>query len=281
MLPPDVSNEIWAKTLTESAVMQFARRIPLPGRGVSIPIITGEPTANWVAETDAKPVSRGTLDNKLITPYVLAVIEPFSNQFRRDVPALYSELVRRLPFALSRKFDETVFGAASGAPGSNFDTLGDATAVNIATDTYDALVSADSAISVADGILSGWVIAPQAKSLLLTTKDTTGRPLFINNAQTDGAVPALLGSPVHVRKAVYAAGNPPVLGFAGDWSDAVYGTVEGVQIAISDQATLTDGASTINLFQQNMFAVRAEIEIGFRVKNAAEFVKLTGNTVEA
>ena len=48
----------------------------------------------------------------------------------------------------------------------------------------------------------------------------------------------------------------------------MYGTVEGVKIDISDQATLTVGsgssATQINLFQQNMFAVRAEIELGFR-----------------
>ena len=44
----------------------------------------------------------------------------------------------------------------------------------------------------------------------------------------------------------------------------MYGTVEGVKIDISNQATLDlGGGSVINLFQQNMFAVRAEIELGF------------------
>ena len=41
-----------------------------------------------------------------------------------------------------------------------------------------------------------------------------------------------------------------------------------------DQATLTDGSNTINLFQQNMFAVRAEIEVGFRCDTTV-FNKLT------
>ena len=74
----------------------------------------------------------------------------------------------------------------------------------------------------------------------------------------------------HARRASDAA----VVGFAGDWSQAVYGTVEGVQIAIADQATLQDGETTINLFQQNMFAVRAEIEVGFRCDTTV-FNKLT------
>ena len=43
----------------------------------------------------------------------------------------------------------------------------------------------------------------------------------------------------------------------------MYGVVEGVRIDYSADATLTSGNTTINLFQQNMFAVRAEIEVGF------------------
>ena len=65
-----------------------------------------------------------------------------------------------------------------------------------------------------------------------------------------------------------------MVAFAGDWPQAVYGTVEGVQIAIADQATLDDGGTPINLFQQNMFAVRAEIEVGFRCDTTV-FNKLT------
>jgi hypothetical protein len=34
----------------------------------------------------------------------------------------------------------------------------------------------------------------------------------------------------------------------------------------------------LNLWQRNMFAVLAEIEVGFVVRNAAHFVKLTGAT---
>ena len=73
----------------------------------------------------------------------------------------------------------------------------------------------------------------------------------------------VLGAPVAVNKGMYNA-TGKVLGIAGDWSQAMYGTVEGVKIDYSADATLTSGNTTINLFQQNMFAVRAEIEVGFR-----------------
>lgn len=271
-LPGEVSSEILQKTQESSAVMALARSIKLPGLGTTIPIITGDPEAAWVGETEKKPVKRGTLATKVMQPYTLAVIVPFSNQFRRDVPALYDELVKRLPLALAQKFDATVFGGVT-APGSNFDTLKACTAQEIGTDAYAGLVAADADIADHNGILNGWVLSPKGKAALLNAVDTTGRPLFLNNV-AEGAVPMILGSKTVQSKGAYVSGAPDVVGFAGDWTQAVYGTVEGVQIAIADQATLDDGGTPINLFQQNMFAVRAEIEVGFRCDTTV-FNKLT------
>jgi len=260
-LPPEVAAEILAKTQEESAVMRLARQIQLPGRGVSIPVITSDPEAAWVGETAAKTVANPGLETKIMEPYKLAVIVPFSNEFRRDAAALYDELVRRLPLALAQKFDATVIGAVQ-APGNNFDNFASATAQVIGTDTYDGLVAADTDIATHGGNLNGFALSPQGKGALLAAKDGNERPLFINSV-AEGAIPMVLGAPVAVNKGMYNA-TGKVLGVAGDWSQAMYGTVEGVVIDYSSDATLVSGATTINLFQQNMFAVRAEIEIGFR-----------------
>ena len=261
-LPPEVAAEILAKTQEASAVMSLARQIQLPGRGVSIPVITADPEAAWVGETAAKPVANPTLGTKVMEPYKLAVIVPFSNEFRRDAAALYDELVRRLPLALAQKFDATVVGAVQ-APGSNFDTFAAATAQNITNpNTYSSLVAADADIATHGGIMNGIALSPQGKSVLLGAVDGDSRPLFINNV-SEGAVPMVLGAKTVMNKGIYDGDNN-VVGIAGDWSQAMYGTVEGVVIDYSSDATLTSGNTTINLFQQNMFAVRAEIEIGFR-----------------
>ena len=49
-------------------------------------------------------------------------------------------------------------------------------------------------------------------------------------------------------------------------------------MSVSDQATINDGGTQLNLWQRNMFAIRAEIEVGFRVRDLAHFVKLTDAT---
>ena len=272
-LPPEVSQEILQKTQEASAVMQMARQINLPGRGVEIPVITSDPQAAWVSETDAKPVSNPGLEKKVMSAYKLAVIVPFSNEFRRDAAGLYDALVSRIPGALATKFDGTVFGAIA-APGSNFDTFASATAQDISgTNTYAGLVAADTDIAENGGILNGFAISPQGKGVLLSATDGNDRPLFINSV-SEGAVPMVLGAKTVISKGAYVAGTPNTVGVAGDWSKAMYGTVEGVVIDYSSDASLVSGDDTINLFQQNMFAVRAEIEVGFRA-DVSVFNKLT------
>lgn len=284
VLTPEQSAEIWSNAEYSSAVLQLANRVNLPGNGLSVDIVTGDPTADWVGETNEKPVSRPTFSSKLMTPYTAAVIVPFSNQFKRDKAALYNEVVRRLPQALGKKLDTTVFGGGT-APGSNFDTLAGAATVGIAGNTYKGLIAADQAIATGGGTLNGWALSPQARGLLLGAVDSTNRPLFINNAQTDGAVPALLGAPVYNVNGVYmtdyngaTAGTDNQLGFAGDWSSAHVGIVENIQLSISTESTINDGGTQINLWQRNMFAVRAEFEVGFRIRNIAHFVRLSNAT---
>ena len=265
-LPAELSAEIIQKTQEESAIMRLARQIALPGRGLEIPVITSDPEAAWVSETDVKPVANPGLSKKIMTAYKLAVIVPFSNEFRRDAAALYDQLVRRLPLALAKKFDQTVMGAVN-APGLNFTTFAACQTHDLSADAYGALVAADADIADNGGILNGFALAPQAKSVLLGATDDSGRPLFINSV-AEGAIPMILGAPTVMSKGVYAAGQSAnAVGIAGDWTQAMYGTVEGVRVDYSSDATLVTGESGaeeyINLFQQNMFAVRAEIEVGF------------------
>lgn len=283
LLPSEISSEIWGKTLEESAFMQLARQITIPGTGVKVQTITGEPVADWVDETAAKPVSTHTFGAKTITPYKLAVIEPFSDEFRRDKAALYAECIARLPKALAKKFDNTIMGTS--APGSGFDVLGSASKISLnpaqGSTVYDQFIAVDSAITAADGIMTGIALAPQGKSKVLAAVDGQGRPLFTPGVGSN-TVGNILGAPVAVTKGVYVAAsgaNPAVVGIAGDFDDAVWGSVEGIKMAISDQATLTlANGSSFNLFQNNMFAVRFEIEVAFAVKSTSEFVLLTGDT---
>ena len=290
-LPPDLSEEILQKAQGSSVIMQLAQKVTLPGRGLTIPVVTGDPEAAWVEETGAKPVSAPGISHKVLAPYTLAVIVPFSNQFRRDLAALYDNIVARLPGALALKFDQTVIGRVN-KPGTNFDNFANCTAQSLVASqdasTYDGLVAADGDIADQNGLLSGFALSPKGRSILLSAKDTTGRPIFINSV-ADGAPDRLLGVPAVFGRGIYkagvapvgtGAGTPAIVGVAGDWTQAMYGIAKDFDISFSDQATLTyvdenSQTVTLNLWQRNMFAVRAEFEVGF-VADTSCFNLLTG-----
>ena len=290
-LPADVAQEILQKTQSASAVMQMARQITLPGRGVQIPVITSDPSASWVAETGAKPVSNPGLSSKLMQAYKLAVIVPFSDEFRRDAAALYDALIARLPLALAQKFDQTVIGAVE-KPGENFDNFALCTAQKlvpgVGETVYGNLVAAYTDIAEDGGSLNGFAKSPAGIGLLLGAIDTTGRPIFTASAG-DGDVARVLGARTVEARGMYkagaapvgtGAGTPAIVGVAGDWSQAMYGTVEGVQIRFADQTGLTINSEQVNLWEHNMFAVRAEIELGFRADTNC-FNLLTGATPQS
>lgn len=281
-LPNAVSTEILQKTQEGSMVMQLARQITLPGNGLQIPVITADPTPTWVSETGQKTVANPTISKKVMQGHKLAVIVPFSDEFRRDAAALYDALIARLPGALAKKFDETVFFGPSSGSLANFDNFSSITAASLQSSVYGGLVTADVDINEAGGMVNGFVFSPQGRGMLLNALDQQNRPIFLNNV-SEGAVPRILGAPTYFTSAAYKAGStasgsdaavPDVIGFAGDWTHAMYGIVEGVKVDYSADATLISGSDTINLFQQNMFAVRAEIEIGF-VAETSYFNKLT------
>lgn len=290
-LPAEIAREIMQKTQGASAIMQLATQVALPGRGLQIPVITSDPSAAWVDETDAKAVSNPGLSTKLMQAYKLAVIVPFSDEFRRDAAALYDALIARLPGALALKFDQTVIGATA-APGANFDTFSACTAQSLVASqghtAYDALVAAFADIATHNGSLNGYGMSPAGEGLLLGAVDGNGRPLFINSA-AEGAIPRILGARTVEGRGLYKAGTaaagsssgtPAIVGVAGDWSQAMYGTVEGVQIRFADQTGLTINSTQVNLWEHNMFAVRAEIEVGFRADTSC-FNLLTGAVPQA
>lgn len=272
-LPPVLSDEIIAAAVEQSAVMQLAPRVYLPGAGASINCILGEAEAAWTAESTEKYVGKPTLQTKVMKPYKLALIELFSEEFRRDLPALYDELKRRLPGAIARKFDSTVFFGV--APGTGFDVLAAAPQVYDAATAWETLVNAKSSVAQAGGNITGWALSPNGEILMLSdTGSGSGLPIFTQSVQ-DGIYGRLIGAPVVPSKEAYDSGDG-IWAVAGDWNMARWGMVNDIVIKFSDQATINDGTNQVNLWQRNMFAVMVEAEIGFVCADDDYFVRVGG-----
>lgn len=275
-IPEDVAGEIWSRAQEASAVMNLATQMNVPGNGAVVNILTGDPEAQWVGETDKIPVGTHTQGQKKIARYKMGVILPFSNEFARDSPELFEAIVSRVPGAFAEKFDGTVFGKYN-KPGENFDQLKACTAIDIKTDPWTGLVTADATVAENNAILNGYAISPKAKSLLLTAVDGNKRPLFVNGI-SEGNVPVILGNPTYLSRSAYLGGSPNQLGVAGDWTSARYALGGGIFMSYTDQSTITIDGEAVNLWERDMFAIKFTAEFAFRVKDENDFVRLTDAT---
>lgn len=266
-LPTDVSAAIFDGARHESAVMRLAERVELPGRGLSIPVITGDPIANIVAETAEKPVSNSEFATKTMIPKKFAVIELVSKEFTRDFSALYDTLIRRLPGSIAKAFDNQVFNVAAI---TGFDSLSTAQAVARAQgDNIADVVRSGMMLVAADNYhVNGFAVSPAYETELVTAVDGIQRPLLVQSINDDDYVGRVYGADVAETTALTTM-------FGGDWSKAKYGIVNDIEIAISEEATINTGTELVNLWQRNMVAIRVEAELGFVCADIDAFFKVT------
>lgn len=244
-LPKELSDEIFEGAIAQSAIMKLAERVYLPGAGLAIPVITGDPTVSIVNEAAEKPVSNSTFETKNMVPKKFAVIELVSEEFRRDLPRLYDALLRRLPGAIAKAFDKQ---ALTEVALTGFDSLVGAQTV--------ADIPAGMRAIAADGYrMTGIAAGPAGEAELITAVNGLGMPLFAESIES-GRLGRIYGADVVPCEAINGI-------IAGDWSKCKYGIVDGINIKISDTATVNDGSAQVNVWQRNMLAILVEAEMGF------------------
>lgn len=244
-LPKELSDEIFQGAIAESAIMKLAERVYLPGAGLAIPVITGDPTVSIVNEAAEKPVSNSTFTTKNMVPKKFAVIELVSEEFRRDLPRLYDALLQRLPGAIAKAFDKQ---ALTEVALTGFDSL-------VGAQTVADIQTGMQAIA-ADGYrMTGIAAGPAGEAELITAVNGLGMPLFAESIES-GRLGRIYGADVVPCAAINGI-------IAGDWSKCKYGIVDGINIKISDSATVNDGSAQINVWQRNMLAILVEAEMGF------------------
>lgn len=291
-LPAEVSQEIWSEVQDASVVMNLARKVRLPGTGVTYQQILTDSVPQFVGETERKPVSNPTFAKKVMQPHKLAVVQTYSDEFRRDLPGLFGALISRLPGTLASAFDAAVLHG-TGAPSANFDTLAGVSGTSILNATPGSLDAYQGFLTSLGMVpnLTDWALSPQGEIVALGNRDTSGMPILANSPTDDGSIGRMLGRRVFRSENVYepgvagkaASGDDPkvdpvlaTLGFGGDWRKAYWGQVEAVSIDVSDNPVYTNDGELISAgWQDNMISVRAEIFVGF-IADTDAFVRLTG-----
>ena len=289
ILTPEMSSEIWTDSIKQSALTQLATRVNLPGKGVKWQTLNAPNAAEWVGETAEKPVVDPSFGSKTMIPYKLAQIITVSEEFTRDAANLWNAVQAQASEAIAQAIDKTFLAGTIPLPGADgVDTLADAQTVSVKNGKYVDFVKIATTVLDNNGDLNGIAITNKGLSKFLSAVDENGRPLMVpgvGSTELGSAFGARkIKSPWGYKEAVKASGSgasavqaaPEVLGVAGDWTQAYYGTVQGIRIKMADTATVKKGSQTINLWQRNMIAFLGEAEGGFIVRDKTKFVVITG-----
>ena len=287
ILTPEMSSEIWTDSIKQSALTQLATRVNLPGKGVKWQTLNAPNAAEWVGETAEKPVVDPTFGSKTMIPYKLAQIITVSEEFTRDAANLWNAVQAQASEAIAQAIDKTFLAGTIKLPGADgVDTLADAQTVSVKNGKYVDFVKIATTVLDNNGDLNGIAITNKGLSKFLSAVDENGRPLMVpgvGSTELGSAFGArMIKSPWGYKEAVKASTEPKVnaapevLGVAGDWTQAYYGTVQGIRIKMTDTATVKKGSQTINLWQRNMIAFLVEAEVGFIVRDKSKFVVITG-----
>ncbi len=288
LLPPELSSEIWTESVKQSALTQLATRVNLPGNGVKWQTLNAPNAAEWVGETAEKPVVDPSFGSKTMIPYKLAQIITVSEEFTRDAANLWNAVQAQASEAIAQAIDKTFIAGTIPLPGTDgVDTLADAQSVSVKNGKYVDFVKIAATVLENNGDLNGIAITNKGLSKFLSAVDENGRPLMVpgvGSTELGSAFGArMIKSPWGYKEAVKASTDPKVnaapevLGVAGDWTQAYYGTVQGIRIKMTDTATVKKDSQTINLWQRNMIAFLIETEVGFIVRDKSKFVVITGD----
>ena len=214
-------------------------------------------SAQWVGEGAAKPVTNGTYGEVEIKEHKLAAITVYTQELMRRSDPAVDVLVRDDLIEASKNLIDATFLDAAAASASrpagvlNGVTAIASTGVTAAAYETDLMKLINSFVTANLSLDGSYILMSETRAAQISLlRDALGNTYF--NGMSLRGERTLMGIPVITSQTV---GDKIVL---VKTSEILLAQDGGVDVSYSDQATLVDGATTHNLWQENKFAVRVE-----------------------
>lgn len=237
-----------------------------------------------------KGISGAKWKDKYLHAEEIAVIVPIPDAVADDSEYdLWGEIQKQVPTAFGRVIDGSIFfgkdkpvnhPACVLDMAKNFGKVIKLGAND--ADLYDKLLAEDGCFDVVekDGYdVTGILSSVRAKAKLRGLKDTTGRPLFLDDMKAGVANYSIAGVPCSFAKnGIWEDSKALMLG--GDFSEMVYSIRSDIKMKIFESGVITDNDGKIiyNLMQQDMKAIRFTFRYAWQVPNPITFLNEDNTT---
>ncbi|WP_419958799.1 phage major capsid protein [Psychrobacillus psychrotolerans] len=280
-IPAEQGGLIIEDVIQGSTVMKLAKNEPMTAPKKNFSFKAKGAGAYWVSETEVIKTSTVEWLQASMTAEKLGVIIPFSKEFLRyTAKEFFNEVKPLIAEAFYQTFDlATLFGTNSpfathssgkaiftGATDEG-NTVALGTGATLQNDLFALMALIESGGFDPNGLAS----INAFKQDVRTANDVNNNRLYtdLNNIE---------GLPVtYANNASWDATK--ALALMGDWDFARYGILQDIEYAVSEDAQLSSvvGADgkPINLFERDMFALRATMHIGYMNVKPDAFGALT------
>lgn len=281
-IPTEQGTLILKDFMTNSVTAQLAQYEEMNAPRKEFTYLAEGPGAYWVGEGEKIETSKATWMTAEMEAKKLGVILPVTKEFLNyTVRDFFNQMRPAIAEAFYTKFDQAaLFGndspyATGVSVWENIQASGNTIELGSGENLYIDLNDLLALVEDGDNDPNGFTTTRRFRKDLRGAVDGQNMPIF--NETTQGAPANLLGLPVgYVDGKAWDYDKAHLL--TGDWQYARYGILQGIEYSVSEDATLTtivdENGDPINLFERDMFALRATMHIGFMTLKEDAFAAL-------
>lgn len=260
----------------ESAILRLCRVDRVPGKRQRYSVYSGRPTAAFVGEGAAKAVTGAEFGEVVLNVKKLATNVIWTSEMLEDAAEDPRILVNAdVEAAFADLIDAHALGKAAG---TNLTTSFDAS-LRATTNTIELGAGGDAIAKAISAALTqvesngykpnGIILASDGRGALRDARHTveTSSPVYTPGFEREPD--SIYGLPIayssNLSPFSATAAGTKIVAFVGDFSQCVAAVRSDLTVRVSDQATLVNGGTTHNMWQENKVAAQWESRIGFNV----------------
>lgn len=275
---PDKLNQLILKDIMEnSKVMQLAKYEEMTSKEKKFEYFAKGPGAYWVSEGEKINTSKPQWITAKMVAKKLAVIIPCSREFLHyKLPEFFEQMKPKIAEAMYKKFDEAaILNIDNPFPQSVEESVMESGNTISTGITYDNILSLEDLLTDGDFDINAFISTKKNRSTLRNVKKIENG--VVVETLYDRGNNTLDGHPVADLKTL-ERGNL----YAGDFDYMYYGIPFGMSYKVSEDAqlsTLTNEDGTpVNLFEQELVALRVTMDVAFMIVKDAAFAKLESSS---